>query len=125
MQNFDKNETINERIAQVIRHYNHSALSFSKEIDVSSSVMGNIVGGRFSKPSIEVIQKLISTYEEISIEWLIMGWGQMLKGTQSSNQTNEPTAKYVTNGVDNNQQIKFLNDHIRELTEVIKNLSAK
>lgn len=121
MENFDNSEAINNRIAQIIRHYGLSASSFSKKIGISSTIIGNIVGGRRSKPSIEAIQAIYSSFEDINLEWLIAGEGDIIKEKGSS--LAEPEASYKRIILDN--QVQFLNEHIKELTEVIKNLSKK
>ena len=53
--------------------------SFSKSIGVNPSVIGKIVGRRLSKPSFEVIKKIMQKYPDIDLEWLILGKGEMWK----------------------------------------------
>ncbi len=47
-------------------------------IDVSPSVVENIVGTRGGNPSFEVLQKVIYAFEHINPKWLINGEGKML-----------------------------------------------
>jgi len=75
--------TINQRIAELIKVFGDSESGFAKRIDVSSSVMFNIVNkkGRMSYPSGPVLEKILSLEKEglyISAEWLMRGDGDML-----------------------------------------------
>lgn len=74
--------TINERIAELIRDLGDSESAFAKRIEVSSSVMFNIVNpkGRKSYPSGPVLEKILALEKEgskVSAEWLMRGNGEM------------------------------------------------
>lgn len=58
--------------------FNGKQSAFASAIGVTPSVINNIVGKRRGKPSFELMEK-ISTIEEINIDWLISGRGEMLK----------------------------------------------
>lgn len=51
--------------------------SFSDSIDVSVTVIFNIIKGRRSKPSFELILKILKAYDKLNAEWLIKGDGSM------------------------------------------------
>ena len=74
--------SINERISQLIKAFKDSESGFAKRIDVSSSVMFNIVNpkGRRSYPSGPVLEKILALELEgkrVSAEWLMRGEGDM------------------------------------------------
>lgn len=74
--------SINSRIAEVIKAFGDSESAFAKRMEVSSSVMFNIVNpkGRMSYPSGPVLEKLLSLEldgKPISAEWLMRGKGEM------------------------------------------------
>lgn len=74
--------SINKRIAEIIKAFGDSESAFAKRLEVSSSVMFNIVNpkGRMSYPSGPVLEKLLSLEMEgkqISAEWLMRGNGEM------------------------------------------------
>ena len=129
MENFDKTKEINERISLILKHFNMSATSFAKEIDIASSVLVNVVGGRMSKPSIDLLQKICDAYPKISLEWIVLGRGEMFKDYSSTIVLKEPQAEYQASkkkDVDHYiRQIEFQNKHIDELTAVITKLSGK
>ena len=71
---------INSRISQIISHFGLNKNSFSKKIGMENNVtIGNIVSGRRNKPSFDVIEKILLSFDSISSEWLIIGTGEMLK----------------------------------------------
>ncbi|MFY0593466.1 hypothetical protein [Roseivirga sp.] len=74
--------TINHRIGELIKAFGDSESGFAKRIQVSSSVMFNIVNkkGRLSYPSGPVLEKILSLEKEqkqVSAEWLMRGTGEM------------------------------------------------
>lgn len=82
-------ETVNERIEMLIKHFaNGKQGDFSRKIGVVQATISGIVSGRQSKPSYEIIQKIISTYP-VNSDWLINGTGEMLAKEQDSAQISE------------------------------------
>lgn len=74
--------TINQRIASLIKEFGDSESGFAKRIEVSSSVMFNIVNpkGRKSYPSGPVLEKILDLEKEnkkVSAEWLMRGTGDI------------------------------------------------
>ena len=53
---------------------------FAERIGFAPQVVFNIVSGRKSKPSFDVLEAIISSFDEISPEWLLTGKGAMLRG---------------------------------------------
>ena len=88
--------------------------SFSKAIDVNPSVIGNIVGRRLSKPSFEVIEKIIQKFPDLSLDWLILGKGEMWKPTNP------------ISGEAENQQSALINktvkQEVKKKTEILEKL---
>lgn len=71
------NTDINERIKCIAETlYNGNVNELCKAIGVKPATMSNIVAGRLSKPSYEVINAIISN-TNINSEWLITGKGEM------------------------------------------------
>ena len=69
---------INNRISLLIAKIsNGNKRQFSLSIGVSATVVENIVGSRSGKPSFEVLEKIIYAIENINVDWLITGRGEM------------------------------------------------
>ena len=72
---------IGERIMAIISAKQLNKNSFSKAISIPPQTLHHIVGGRFTKPGYEILQKILSTFTDISAEWLLTGKGIMFKQT--------------------------------------------
>ncbi|HAQ21149.1 MAG TPA: hypothetical protein DCR40_18230 [Prolixibacteraceae bacterium] len=70
--------TIHERIALVISTLKLNPNSFSVAIGVNSTIIHNIVKGR-NAPSYELFNKIALSFDDINMNWLISGNGEVLK----------------------------------------------
>jgi transcriptional regulator with XRE-family HTH domain len=66
------------RLKKVITYYNETAASFSENIGVQRSSISHILSGR-NKPSLEFIMKVLSSYNEVDLYWLLNGKGSFPK----------------------------------------------
>ena len=62
------------RLEKVIRFYGLSASSFAEKIGVQRSSISHILSGR-NKPSLEFIMKVLSSFPEVDLYWLLNGKG--------------------------------------------------
>lgn len=71
---------INERILHLIEiQYNNNQKKFAESIGYSAQVVFNIVSGRRSKPSYDVLNAILSTNDNVSSDWLVTGKGSVLR----------------------------------------------
>ena len=70
---------INDRIFKLIKVLEMNPTSFSDSIEVSVTVIFNIIKGRRNKPSYDVLEKILTSFEEVSAKWLIKGQGAVLQ----------------------------------------------
>lgn len=83
-------DTINDRIKLIIDHLGMNINSYSKHIGLSNDVtIRNIVAGRKSKPSFDVLMKIILSIDRVNIEWLLLGNGEMLLKNNYATEENE------------------------------------
>ncbi|MEQ9404526.1 MAG: hypothetical protein RIM99_13110 [Cyclobacteriaceae bacterium] len=68
---------INDRINRLITVLEMNPTSFSDSVGVNVTVIFNIIKGRRSKPSYELILKILHQYDKLNSEWLIKGDGAM------------------------------------------------
>jgi len=66
-----------ERIRQLMEFKNLSSSQFADEVEVPRAVISHILSGR-NKPSLDVMLKIIESYPDISMNWLLLGEGEML-----------------------------------------------
>ena len=64
--------TIIERIEEIRNNHQLSAAGFASKIGVQRSAMSHILSGR-NKPSLEFLMKVYDAFDEVSLEWLIVG----------------------------------------------------
>ncbi|HLV40145.1 helix-turn-helix transcriptional regulator [Xanthomarina sp.] len=68
------NEDFIIRLQKVIDFYNENASSFAEKIGVQRSSISHILSGR-NKPSLDFVMKVISTFPEVELYWLLNGKG--------------------------------------------------
>jgi transcriptional regulator with XRE-family HTH domain len=69
------NEDFAKRLQKVIDFYNESASSFAEKIGVQRSSISHILSGR-NKPSLDFVLKVLSSFPEVELYWLLNGKGQ-------------------------------------------------
>jgi transcriptional regulator with XRE-family HTH domain len=80
-----------ERLQSLMGYLGLTGGKFAETIGVQKSSISHILSGR-NKPSFEFISRILSTYREISPEWLILGEGEMLKRSESVSHKDESMA---------------------------------
>jgi hypothetical protein len=105
--------TINDRIQELILFLKDTENSFAKRIDVSTSVVFNIVNpkGRRSYPSGAILEKILAiTFDGnlLSAEWLMRGEGSLFLTNVSQSTPKEP---------DLSKSIEELTNSVRKLQE--------
>lgn len=67
-----------ERIKLLLQASNMNASKFADEIGVQRSSISHILSGR-NLPSLDLIQKILKRFPDVSTEWILNGKGSMLK----------------------------------------------
>ncbi len=67
---------MNKRFKLWLESQNLNANSLSKLVDLNRSSISHIVNGR-NKPSIDMLEKILSIYPNLNLNWLITGFGSM------------------------------------------------
>ncbi len=70
-------DKIIHRIKYIIENSCLSVRCFADEIGINQQTLYKCINGRM--PSVELLQKILSTYPDISAEWLLMGEGDIKK----------------------------------------------
>ena len=66
------------RIAQLISSEGLTSSKFADTIGVQRSSISHILSGR-NNPSLDFIQKILNSFTNVNLEWLISGTGEMYK----------------------------------------------
>ncbi|MDU8886162.1 helix-turn-helix transcriptional regulator [Yeosuana sp. MJ-SS3] len=68
------NDAFAKRLQKVIDYYGESSSSFAEKIGVQRSSISHILSGR-NKPSLDFVLKILSSYPEVEMYWLLNGKG--------------------------------------------------
>lgn len=71
-------EGLRDRINEVRDHYRLSNRGFAEAIGAKPAATNNYLNGT-KEPSLEFVDKILSTYIDVSAEWLLRGVGSMFK----------------------------------------------
>lgn len=66
-----------DRIRQLMENKGLTSTQLADSIEVPRAVVSHILSGR-NKPSLDVILKIVSSYREVAMDWLLLGEGDML-----------------------------------------------
>ena len=70
-----------ERIRKIIDNEQLTSTKFADIISVQRSSVSHILSGR-NNPSLEVVQKILTSFSTLNSEWLLFGRGQMYKNQE-------------------------------------------
>lgn len=113
----ETNNTINSRIKEIILFSGINDSAFAKRIGVTQSVIASMFK-RGTEPSAKVITSILSTFEDISSEWLLRGKGEMLLSAIRSDSNTERVERLV-------DTIATLQGTINEQMKTIQLLTEK
>ena len=63
-----------KRLEKILRYYDITAAVFADKIKVQRSSISHLLSGR-NKPSLEFVLKVIKTFPEVNLYWLLNGKG--------------------------------------------------
>ncbi|MGI4737789.1 MAG: helix-turn-helix domain-containing protein [Janthinobacterium lividum] len=82
------------RIRQLLDSKQLTPTQFADQIGVGRPVMSHILSER-NKPSLEVVQRIISAFPEISLPWLLSGTGNMLAESLPATADSQPSEELL------------------------------
>ena len=63
-----------KRLRRILSHYGLSAAAFADRIEVQRSSISHLLSGR-NKPSLDFVLKVVQTFPEVNLYWLLNGQG--------------------------------------------------
>lgn len=81
-----------KRLQILLQHYGLTASAFADSLDVQRSSVSHVMSGR-NKPSLDFVLKILHTYPEVNLQWLLNGKGNFPAET---NQEQELSLKNQT-----------------------------
>lgn len=68
-----------QRVVEILKSKNLSSKAFSEIIGFNYSTLNNYITGRRSSVDIELIRRISSSFDDINLDWIITGKGDMIK----------------------------------------------
>lgn len=81
-----------KRLEIILDYYTLSASAFADSIGVQRSALSHLMSGR-NKPSLDLIMKIVETYPEVDIYWLLNGKGNFPKEKGIQSPSSAPVIK--------------------------------
>ncbi|MCQ0112724.1 DNA-binding transcriptional regulator, XRE-family HTH domain [Zhouia amylolytica] len=75
-----------ERLQKVLDYYGLSASAFADKIQVNRASISHLMSGR-NKPSLDFVLKILDTFPEVELYWLLNGQGTFPKKPDSVEET--------------------------------------
>lgn len=88
------------RLQKVMDFYGETSSSFAEKIGVQRSSISHILSGR-NKPSLDFILKVLSSFPDVELYWLINGKGTFPAENKTEIQTEELIPQSISKKVSN------------------------
>ncbi len=82
-----------KRLQNIITFYSLSAATFADKIGVQRSSISHILSGR-NKPSLDFIMKVLASFPEVNLYWLLNGTGTFPSLSESNIKDTDKTEVY-------------------------------
>jgi transcriptional regulator with XRE-family HTH domain len=106
------------RLKKLMKALNLNQSEFAHSLGMTQPNINRMLSGK-SNISVEALNRITSTYNNVNLHWLLTGYGEMFfEGTKSENsEVNEPRAPYVSKG-----RLEELEERVDLLEEMVKRL---
>src|SRR5690606_4595485 len=121
-------EQFANRLQKILQFYDISAATFAEAIDVGRSSISHILSGR-NKPSLDFVMKVVQTYPEVELYWLLNGKGsfppsseklQERKVVEKNNLGTVLTGEQPSNIIHDVNKIPTLrNEKVKKITKIV------
>ena len=104
-----------KRLKEVMEYYQLSATAFAQKINVQRSSISHLLSGR-NRPSLDFVLKVLDTFPEVELYWLLNGRGSFPKETKevlntiSSKNNTFPNSQQATSTKEIDRIIIFFKD---------------
>lgn len=98
--------SINERLQIIVNElFDGNKAKFAKSIEIAPTSISNYLSDkRQSKPSADMLEKIINVVECLSAEWLLTGKGEMLKSASVKEEPAPITSERLLSIIESQQR---------------------
>ena len=126
------NTEFTKRLEKILLHYSLSASAFAEKIGAQRSSISHLLSGR-NKPSLDFVMKILTSFPEINLYWLLNGKGEFLKSDAPPKTLFETTPKLETQiastptsvKIQKTEALNFNDDDIERIVIFYKNGTFK
>jgi len=110
------------RLQQLMKALNLKQTGFARSLGMTQPNISRMVTGE-SKISVEVINRIIDTYKNVNLHWLLAGDGAMFmdEPEEKSVQVKEPGGRYAAKG---KGRLEDLEERVDRLEEAVRGLKG-
>ena len=83
-------EEFSKRLKLILDYYDISATVLAEKIEVQRSSISHILSGR-NKPSLDFVLKILKSFPEVELYWLLNGVGEFPKSSKNIQSTPTPS----------------------------------
>ncbi|MDV7188287.1 helix-turn-helix transcriptional regulator [Lutibacter sp. TH_r2] len=102
-------EAFTKRLKIILDYYSISASNFAEKLQIQRSSISHIISGR-NKPSLDFVLKVVHSFPEVDLYWLLNGKGTFPKEHKKS------TATTLFTNTENSEEKKSVVDNSLELS---------
>ncbi|MDT8413800.1 MAG: helix-turn-helix transcriptional regulator [Flavobacteriaceae bacterium] len=110
-------EAFSKRLEKVMQHYQLTASAFADSLGVQRSGVSHILSGR-NKPSLDFVLKLLHTYPEVDLQWIMNGKGnfpkkiesEKVEGISETEKSDVKVVSHISQSMTNKQVPKIASD---------------
>ncbi|WP_300790299.1 helix-turn-helix transcriptional regulator [uncultured Bacteroides sp.] len=114
-----------ERLKLFISESGLTPRAFAIKIDFNYSTLNNYLTGRRATIDLDLIDKTVSSFENLSAEWLLRGKGEMLLTSEQPTDAEDRMNKLIDTITFQQDTIKNLQARINELETTNKRLETQ
>jgi len=109
-----------KRLNIIMDFYQLSAALLADKIEVQRSSISHLLSGR-NKPSLEFVLKILKTFPEVELYWLLNGVGTFPKTTTTKSNQDTPTlfSNEKKNTIEEKSPIKTIEENSKEIERII------
>lgn len=109
------------RLQKIIDFYDETASGFAEKIGVQRSSISHILSGR-NKPSLDFVMKVLHSYPEVELYWLLNGKGNFPTAETQISETPNPQLNLK---VENTSNLQESNSEIEKIVIFYKDGTFK